>query len=148
MFQTVHFGETSYDICPKFSTLFFWSIAGVKYVITEEPTCRTASTYISFSCPNSGLNSYVFLLYFLPSFHWGKKSAPLCAYKFSHHKDYFFCWTISIECGMKHCKCFFKSFYWLIIATLGYPNGPKLKIHTYWKFDWGTLSYIYSLNYV
>ena len=69
----------------------------------------TASTYISFSCPNSRLNSYVFSLYFLPSFHWGKKiCSGLCLQIFPPQGSFFFCWTISIECGMKHCKCFCK----------------------------------------
>ena len=41
--QTIHFGQT------KFCTLIFWSIAGVKYVITEEATCPSIVPHLPIS---------------------------------------------------------------------------------------------------
>ena len=95
------------------------------------PEYSTASTY-TFSCPNSGLNSYVFLLYFLPSFHWEKKNLLRSVLtNFPTTRIIFFCWKISIECGMKHCKCFCKPCYWPIIAKIFTEDKSFLQ---FWKW--------------
>ena len=89
-----------------------------------------------FTCIKSAIitlhshNSIIFKeSHFLKHFSLKSVSVALCLKTFPPQGS-FFCWKISIECGMKHCKSFCKPCYWPIIAKIFTEDKSFLQ---FWK---------------